>query len=453
MRRILIANRGEIALRIIRACRELNIETVAVYSEADRDSLHTELADFAVCVGPAASQRSYLNIPNILAAALAYGVDGIHPGYGYLSEQAMFAEMCEAHNLVFIGPTAEQIELLGDKSRAKATMQTAGVPVVPGSNGSIADPKTLVSLAEEIGYPVIIKASAGGGGKGMRLAHNRAELLRGFDTARAEAAASFNNDAVYLEKYIEAPRHIEVQLLADHHGNIVHFGERECSLQRRHEKLIEESPSPVVDEALREKMGKLAVQGAQAVSYRNAGTMEFLLDDKGNFYFMEMNTRIQVEHPITELVYGVDLIKEQIRVASGEALGYTQDQIRPMGHAIECRINAEAVRQNSRPSPGKIQRLFVPGGYGVRWDSHVYEGYSIPPYYDSMFAKLITWGEDRAEAIARMSRALDELTVEGIETSIPFHRAMLQDERFRAGRFSTDFIEQWLEETKLSLQE
>lgn len=453
MRRILIANRGEIALRIIRACHELGIETVAIYSEADRDSLHCKLADFAVCVGPAQSGLSYLNVQNILAAAIAYGVDGIHPGYGYLSEQALFAEMCEAHNLIFIGPTAEQIELLGDKSRAKATMREAGVPVVPGSSGAIDDEETLISVAEEIGYPVIIKASAGGGGKGMRLARKREELLRGFDTARAEAAAAFNNDAVYLEKFIEAPRHIEVQLLGDNYGNIVHFGERECSLQRRHQKLIEESPSPAVDNSLREKMGQMAVLGAKAVNYRNAGTMEFLLDHEGNFYFMEMNTRIQVEHPITEQVYGVDLIKEQIRVASGQALGYEQKDIVPKGHAIECRINAEAVRVDSRPSPGRIENLFVPGGYGVRWDSHVHAGYTISPYYDSMFAKLIVWGEDRNEAILRMARALDELTVEGIETSIPFHRAILADERFRAGRFSTDFIEQWLEETKLSQKE
>lgn len=449
MRRILVANRGEIALRIIRACRELNIETIAIYSEADRDSLHVQQADFAVCVGPAPSQLSYLNIQNILAAALAHGADGIHPGYGYLSEQAMFAEMCQAHNLLFIGPTAEQIELLGDKARAKATMKEAGVPVVPGSDGPIADEGELVRIAEEIGYPVIIKASAGGGGRGMRLARNREELLRGFATARSEAAAAFNNDSVYLERYVEAPRHIEVQLLGDNYGNIVHFGERECSLQRRHQKLLEECPSPVVDQELRSKMGQAAVLGAQAVNYRNAGTMEFLLDREGRFYFMEMNTRIQVEHPVTELVYGVDLIKEQIRLAAGEPLGYSQSQLVPRGHAIECRINAERVGLNSLPSPGKIEKLFVPGGMGVRWDSHVYQGYSIPPYYDSMFAKLIVWGANREEAIDRMLRALDELTVEGIETSIPFHRSLLRDERFRQASFSTDFVEKWLEERKL----
>lgn len=453
MRRILVANRGEIALRIIRACRELNIETIAIYSEADRESLHVKWADVAVCVGPSASQRSYLDAQNILSAAIAHGADAVHPGYGYLSESALFAEMCEAHNLVFIGPTAEQIELLGDKSRAKATMQAAGVPVVPGSEGSIRDEEHLVNIAEEIGYPVMIKASAGGGGKGMRLARNRDELLKGYNTARSEAAAAFNNDDVYLERFIESPRHIEIQLLGDNFGNIVHFGERECSLQRRHQKLIEECPSAVVSDTLRAEMGQTAVLGAKAVNYRNAGTMEFLLDDLGNFYFMEMNTRIQVEHPITEMVYGVDLIKEQIRIASGEPLGYGQDDIAPTGHAIECRINAEAVQLNSRPSPGQIQTLFVPGGYGVRWDSHVYQGYTIPPFYDSMFAKLIAFGSDRDEAIDRMKRALLELTVEGIETSIPFHRTMMEEPRFREAQFSTDFLEEWLAETELSKKE
>lgn len=453
LRRILVANRGEIALRIIRACRELNIETIAVYSEADRESLHTKWADQAVCIGPAASQKSYLDAQNILAAAISHGADAVHPGYGYLSESALFAEMCEAHNLVFIGPTAQSIELLGDKASAKATMLAAGVPVVPGSDGPIRDEAELVTIAEEIGYPVMIKASAGGGGKGMRLAHNKTELFKGYHTARSEAAAAFNNDAVYLEKYIESPRHIEIQLFGDNFGNIVHFGERECSLQRRHQKLIEECPSPVVDDVLRAKMGQVAVLGAQAVDYRNAGTMEFLLDKSGNFYFMEMNTRIQVEHPITEMVYGYDLIKEQIRIASGETLGYEQSNINPEGHAIECRINAEAVELNSRPSPGLIRKLFVPGGYGIRWDSHVYQGYTVPPYYDSMFGKLIAWGSHRDEAIERMRRALNELTVEGIETSVPFHRAMMEDRAFREAQFSTDFLERWLEETELSIKE
>lgn len=449
MRRILVANRGEIALRIIRACRELNIETIAIYSEADRESLHTKWADFAICVGPAPSQQSYLNLQNILSAALAHNADGIHPGYGYLSEQALFAEMCEAHNLVFIGPGAEQIELLGDKAAAKATMKAAGVPVIPGSDGPICNQGELMAIAEELGYPVIVKASAGGGGKGMRLAHNEQELLNGYNTARAEAAAAFNNDAVYLEKFIEAPRHIEVQLLADNFGAVVHFGERECSLQRRHQKLIEECPSPAVDENLRAKMGEAAVLGAKKVGYRNAGTMEFLLDEQNRFYFMEMNTRIQVEHPVTEMVYGIDLIKEQIRLAAGEPLGYKQTGIMPYGHAIECRLNAEAVRINSRPSPGKIERLFVPGGNGIRWDSHVYEGYVIPHFYDSMFGKLIAWGTDREEAIERLKRALDELVIDGIETSLEFHRSILRDGRFSKASFNTNFIEEWLQESKL----
>lgn len=453
LRRILIANRGEIALRIIRACRELNIETIAIYSEADRDSLHVKWADIAVCVGEAQSQHSYLNLQNILSAAVAHGADAIHPGYGYLSEQALFAEMCEAHNLVFIGPTPQQIELLGDKSKAKSTMQEAGVPVIPGSSGDINDEKTLIKVAEEIGYPVIVKASAGGGGKGMRLARNREELLHGYKTAKTEAAAAFDNDAIYLEKFIESPRHIEVQLLGDNFGNVIHFGERECSLQRRHQKLIEECPSPAVSEELRQKIGAAAVLGAKAVNYRNAGTMEFLLDDEGNFYFMEMNTRIQVEHPITEMVYGIDLIKEQIRLASGESLGYEQGGVVPYGHAIECRLNAEAVKVNSRPSPGEITKLFVPGGYGIRWDSHVYQGYVIPPYYDSMFAKLIAWGTDREEAIERMKRALDELVIDGIETSLPFHRSLMRNADFRQGNFSTDFIEQLLAESALSQEE
>lgn len=450
VRRILIADRGEIALRIIRACHELNIETIAVYSEADKNSLHVKYADKAVCVGPSPSNLGYLSIQNVLSAALLHGADAIHPGYGYLSERSMFAEMCEAHNLLFIGPTPEQIELMGDKAAAKIIMAAAGVSVIPGSDGPVLDETTLVQTAEEIGYPVIVKAVAGGGGKGIRLAPNREELLSAYRTAKTEAAAAFNNDSIYLEKYIESPRHIEVQLLGDNYGNVVHLGERECSLQRRHQKLIEECPSPVVNDELRAKMGRAAVRGAQAVQYRSAGTMEFLLDSSGNFYFMEMNTRIQVEHPITEMVYGIDLIKEQIRIASGDALGYTQEGIIPYGHAIECRINAEAVREGSKPSPGKIWRLHVPGGHGVRWDSHVYAGYVIPPYYDSMFGKLVVWGTDREEAIERMSRALRELVVEGIETSIPFHREILNHEQYRKGNFTTSFVEDWLVRSKLS---
>jgi acetyl-CoA carboxylase biotin carboxylase subunit len=448
VRRILVANRGEIALRIIRACRELNIETIAVYSEADRDSLHVRWADYAVCIGPPPSRLSYLSVQNILAAAQTYHADAIHPGYGYLSENALFAEMCAAHGLIFIGPSAEQIDLLGDKARAKDTMEKAGVPVIPGS-GVISNQDEVVEAAEGLGYPVIIKARAGGGGKGMRLARDRTELLRGFDTARAEALAAFRDDGVYLEKFIPAARHIEVQVLGDNYGSVVHLGERECSLQRRHQKLIEECPSPAVDAELRTNIGAAAVQGVQAVKYRSAGTMEFLLDDEGNFYFIEMNTRIQVEHPITEMVYGVDLIKEQIRLASGEELGLSQTELIPRGHAVECRINTEDIRANFRPCPGTVGELYVPGGLGVRWDSHVYQGYAIPPYYDSMLGKLIAWGKDRDEAVRRMIRALDELVVMGVETTIPFHQAVLRDPRFRAGDYSTHFVDRWLKETKL----
>ncbi|HHY09688.1 MAG TPA: acetyl-CoA carboxylase biotin carboxylase subunit [Firmicutes bacterium] len=453
MRRILIANRGEIALRIIRACREMGIETIAVFSEADRDSLPVQAADFAVCVGPAPSQNSYLNIQNIMAAAILYDAAAIHPGYGYLSEQALFAEMCEAHNLIFVGPSARHIELMGNKAEARRTMQEAGVPVVPGSDGPISDSAALLKAAAEIGYPVMVKASAGGGGKGLRIAFNEKELTNAYSTARAEAQAAFNDDSVYLEKFIENPRHIEVQVLGDNFGRIVHFGERECSLQRRHQKLIEECPSPAINDDLRQRICRAAVLGARAVDYRSAGTIEFLLDGAGNFYFLEMNTRIQVEHTITEMVYGVDLVKEQIRLAQGEPLGYEQADITASGHAIECRLNAEAVRLGFRPSPGKIEKLYVPGGPGIRWDSHVYTGYVIPPFYDSMFAKLAAWGKDRPEAISRLKRALAELVIEGIETSLPFHRAVVRSEEFLAGDFSTNSVQEWLARSKLSLEE
>src|SRR5690554_844978 len=446
LHRVLVANRGEIALRIIRACRELNIETIAIFSEADRDSLHVKYADYAVCVGPAPSAKSYLNLQNIISTAVVHGADAVHPGYGYLSEQPLFAEMCEAHNLVFIGPSPEQIELLGDKSRAKAAMAAAGVPVVPGSEGAVESDEDLVKIAEQIGYPVIIKAAAGGGGKGMRLVWQPDDLLQNCKIARAEAGAAFGNDQIYLEKYLVDPRHIEVQILADQYGNVVHLGERECSLQRRHQKLLEECPSSVVDDDLRARLGEAAVLGAKAVGYRNVGTVEFLLDANGDFYFMEMNTRIQVEHPVTELVYGIDLVKEQIRIAAGEHLGYNQCDVIPYGHALECRINAETIGKVSRPSPGKITKLQVPGGYGIRWDSHVYQGYEIPPFYDSMFAKLIAWGTDREEAIRRMERALDELVIEGIDTSVPFHKRLLQHPRFRQGEFSTRFVDELLNE-------
>ncbi|MGI6147791.1 MAG: acetyl-CoA carboxylase biotin carboxylase subunit [Firmicutes bacterium] len=446
MQRVLVANRGEIALRIIRACRELNIETIAIYSEADRDSLHVKYADRAVCVGPAPSAQSYLNLQNIISAAVVHGADAIHPGYGYLSEQPLFAEMCEAHKIVFVGPSPEQIELMGDKSRAKAAMAEAGLPVIPGSDGPVDSDAELISIADDLGYPVIIKAAAGGGGRGMRLVWKPEDLLQQSKIARAEAQAAFGNDQIYLEKYFVNPRHIEVQVLADQYGSVVHLGERECSLQRRHQKLLEECPSPAVHDELRVQLGAAAVNGAKAVGYRNVGTMEFLLDADGKFYFMEMNTRIQVEHPVTEMVYGIDLVKEQLRIAAGEPLGYDQAGVAAYGHAIECRITAEAIGKTSRPSPGTITRLYVPGGYGIRWDSHVYQGYTIPPYYDSMFGKLIAWGTDREEALRRMERALDELVIEGIETSIPFHRQILQDRRFRQGEFSTRFVDELLSE-------
>ena len=439
--RILIANRGEIALRIIRACREMNIETVAVYSEADQESLHVHAADDAMCIGPAASSQSYLHVPNILSAAILSGCDAVHPGYGYLSERAEFAEICESHGLDFIGPTHHQIAVMGDKAQARKTMAMAGVPVVPGSDGPVRTEEELLQAAEKIGYPLIIKASAGGGGKGMRVAANQSQVVKGFQMARSEAAAAFGSDEVYLERFIENPRHIEVQIMADHYGHVVHFGERECSLQRRHQKLLEEAPSPVVSPSLRQQMGEAAIKGAKAVNYRGAGTIEFLLDHQGRFYFMEMNTRIQVEHPVTEMVYGIDLIKEQIRVAAGEELGYDQDSIHPVGHAIEFRINAEDPDHNFRPSPGIIESFHAPGGCGIRWDSHVYTGYTVPPYYDPMFGKLICWGRDRAEAIARMEGALREIIVDGIKTNIEFQQRLLRDERVRRGEFSTKFIE------------
>lgn len=442
--KVLIANRGEIALRVIRACRELGIKTVAIYSEADRESMHVKIADQAICIGPAPSNLSYLDIPRIISAALLSGADAIHPGYGYLSERSDFAEICESHGLIFIGPTPDQIEQMGDKAQAKASMKAAGVPVVPGSDGPISSESQLLELAKEIGYPLIIKASAGGGGRGMRIARDRQELLDNFAVARGEALAAFGNDQVYIEKYIARPRHIEIQLLGDQHGNVVHFGERECSLQRRHQKIMEEAPSPVINRSLRKAMGDAAVLGAKAVNYQNAGTIEFLLDEDHKFYFMEMNTRIQVEHPITEMVYGIDLVKAQIQIAAGAELDYTQNDIIPICHAIECRLNAEDPARGFLPSPGLITKLFVPGGHGVRWDSHIYEGYEISPYYDSMFGKLITWGVDREEAIDKMVGALSEIIVEGIKHNVEFHKSLLLDSRVRAGDFSTKFIEELL---------
>ena len=440
-KKILIANRGEIALRIIRACRELDIETVAVFSEGDREALHVKAADEAICIGPVASAKSYLNIPNIISAAELTGVDAIHPGFGFLSENARFAEICESCGIAFIGPSPKVIETMGDKAMARKTMIECGVPVVPGSKDIIKDVETAATVAQEIGYPVLIKASAGGGGKGMRVAQNSKELSKSIQAAQNEAQASFGNSEVYLEKYVEEPRHIEFQILGDKYGNVVHLGERDCSLQRRHQKLLEESPSSALTSELRAEMGEVAVKAAKSVNYSNAGTIEFLLDRHGSFYFIEMNTRIQVEHPVTELVTGLDLVKEQIRLAFGEPLGYTQEDVQLRGCAIECRINAEDPDKNFMPSPGLIKIYHVPGGPGVRVDSAVYQGYTVPPYYDSMVGKLIVWGATRQEAIARMKRALGEFVIEGIHTTIPFHLKVLDNAFYQRGEVYTNFIQ------------
>lgn len=439
-RRILIANRGEIALRIMRSCRELGIETVAIYSEADRDSLHVRMADQAVCVGPAPSSRSYLNIPNILSAAVLTEVDAIHPGYGYLAEQSHFADMCATHGITFIGPSVSNIERMGDKSVAKEIMREAGVPVIPGSSSPVETEEEALQLADSIGYPIMIKAAAGGGGKGMRLVRSRDELQRAWPVARGEAKAAFGDDRLYIERLIESPRHIEIQILADTHGNVIHLGERECSIQRRHQKVLEEAPSSFIDPKLRSRMGEAAVAGAKAVEYHNAGTMEFLVDQDGSFYFMEMNTRIQVEHPVTEMVTGVDIVSEQIRIAAGLPLAYKQEDIRWQGHAIECRINAEDPENNFRPSPGRITFYHAPGGPGIRVDSAAYTGLEVPAHYDSMIAKVIAFGADRAQAIRRMQGALDEITIEGIKTNIGFQQAILAHEAFERGEVDTGFI-------------
>ena len=442
--KILIANRGEIALRIIRACRELGIATVAIYSEADRDSLHVRIADEAFCVGPAPQAKSYADIPNIISAATLAGVDAIHPGYGLLSENARFAEICETHNIKFIGPSVRAMELMGDKAAAKKTMREAGVPVVPGSDGPVAGIEEARAAAREAGYPILLKASGGGGGRGIRVVRDERELEKAYHTAQSEAEAAFGNPELYVEKLIENPRHIEVQILADEHGNVVHLGERDCSIQRRHQKVIEEAPSAAVDPEMRARLGEMAVRGAMAAGYTNAGTMEFLLDREGNFYFMEMNTRIQVEHPVTELVTGIDLVKEQIRIASGEPLGFSQEEIALRGHAIECRINAEDPEKNFMPRPGRIEFYHVPGGPGLRVDSCLYTGYTVPPYYDSMVAKVIAWGRDRAEALARMRRALEEMVIDGIPTTIPFHLEVLSDPAFLRGEVDTGFVEAFM---------
>ena len=440
--KVLIANRGEIALRILRSCRELGIATVAVYSSVDKDALHVQLADEAVCVGEAQSDKSYLNVPNILAAATSRGADAIHPGYGFLAENDKFAEMCNEHGLTFVGPSPHAIRSMGDKSTAKTTMQSVGVPTVPGSEGLLSNPQEAAQLAAEMGYPVMIKATAGGGGRGMRLVPSPDQLESLYKAAQGEAEAAFGNPGLYMEKFIDRPRHVEVQVLADRHGNVVHLGERDCSIQRRHQKLLEEAPSPALDPELRRKMGEAAIAAARSINYEGAGTVEFLLDRTGGFYFMEMNTRIQVEHPVTEMVTGVDLIAEQLRIAGGEPISVRQDEIQLNGHAIECRINAEDARHNFRPAPGRITGWLPPGGPGVRVDSHVYTGYDIPPFYDSLIGKVIVWGKDRQHAMTRMKRALNECAVTGIPTTVEFHLEMLDRPEFINGDIHTKFVEQ-----------
>ena len=440
--KILIANRGEIALRIIHSCEEMGIATVAVHSTIDRHSLHVKLADESVCIGPPSSNKSYLNIPNIISAALTRGAEAIHPGYGFLAENARFAQICADHQLTFIGPRPESIIAMGDKSTAKKTMEQAGVPTVPGSKGLLTDEQEALRLAADIGYPVMIKATAGGGGRGMRLVRQESDLVRLFNAAQGEAEAAFGNGGVYLEKFIELPRHIEFQILADSYGNVVHLGERDCSIQRRHQKLLEEAPSAILNQKLRNKMGQAAVKAAKSINYVGAGTVEFLVDKHGNYYFMEMNTRIQVEHPVTEMITGLDLIREQIAIAQGERLSFRQQDIELRGHAIECRINAEDPNHDFRPHPGKIIAYLPPGGLGVRMDSFVYPDYEISPYYDSLIGKLIVWGKDRNTAIKRMKRALRECAITGIPTTIDFHRQILNHPQFLAGNISTNFIEE-----------
>ncbi len=444
--KILIANRGEVALRIIRACKEMGIRTVAVYSEADAESLHTKMADEAVCIGPPQSSGSYLNIPAVISAAEITDVEAIHPGYGFLAENAHFAEICQSCNIKFIGPTADNIRLMGDKMAAKDSMRKAGLPIIQGSLGIIKTKQDALKTAQRIGYPVMIKASAGGGGKGMRIAHNDISFVNSFMTAQAEAEAAFGNPSVYIEEYVQNPRHVEIQILADEYLNTLHLGERDCTVQRRHQKLIEESPSPAVDSKLRKKMGEAAVRAAKSVGYKNAGTVEFLLDADGKFYFMEMNTRVQVEHPVTEMVTGIDIVKQQILIASGEKLNINQDAVEIKGCAIECRINAEDPDKGFLPSPGKVKVYQAPGGPGVRVDSHVYAGYDIPPFYDSMIGKLICYGKDRQAAIRTVKRALDEYIIEPIKTTIPFHKKVFNNQKFVHGRFYTNFVDKMMEE-------
>ena len=439
-KKVLVANRGEIALRVIRACKELGVQTVAVYSEADRESLHVRFADDDVCIGPASGRESYLKIPRLIAAAEITGADAIHPGYGFLAENAEFAETCAASNIAFIGPTPQQIRVMGDKASARAAMAAVGVPIVPGTPGPVEDVEEALEFAREIGFPVIIKAAAGGGGKGMRVAKDADDFARSFQLARSEALSAFGNGDVYVEKYLQRPRHIEFQILGDRHGNVIHLGERDCSVQRRHQKLIEEAPSPAVTPELRARMGADAVRGAKAIDYVGAGTIEMLLNEDGSYYFMEMNTRIQVEHPVTEMLTGVDLVKEQIRVASGDRLSVLElPTLR--GHVMECRVNAEDPARNFQPSPGKISVFHPPGGPGVRLDTHVYTGYTVPPYYDSLLAKLICQGRDREECMRRMQIALESFIIEGVTTTIPFLARVMQNRRFQSGDIDTKFLE------------
>ena len=447
-KKVLIANRGEIAVRILRACRELGIRTVSVYSTADRTALHAQIADEAICIGPAASKDSYLNAKALIAACEVTGADAIHPGFGFLSENADFAKMCEKCGITFIGPAPESIEMLGDKATAKKTMQEAGVPVILGSEGAVASIADAKAIAKKVGYPVLVKASAGGGGRGIRMVESEKELEAQITAAKQEAKSFFGDDGVYIEKFLINPRHIEVQIIADKHGNVVHLGERDCSMQRRNQKVLEESPSPIMTAELREKMGEAAVRAAKACGYYNAGTIEFLVDANNDFYFMEMNTRIQVEHPVTEFVTGIDLVKSQIIVAAGEKLPYTQDDITIRGHAIECRINAENPEHDFRPSPGKIQALHIPGGPGIRVDSSAYQGYTIPPYYDSMIAKLIVYAPTRQEAIMKMHWALAEFIVDGVDTNIDFQLDLIKNESFEKGSYDNGFIGRWLASRK-----
>ena len=445
-KRVLIANRGEIALRIIRACRELGIKSVAVYSEADEQALHVQMADEAICIGPAAATDSYLKIANIISAAEVADVDAIHPGYGFLSENTHFVQICESCNIKFIGPTSDNIKRMGDKAAARETMRKCGLPTIPGSKTIVKNKEEALTVARRAGYPVLIKAAAGGGGKGRRIAHNDVSLTQGFLMASAEAGRAFGREDVYIEKFIEQARHVEVQVLADHYGHVVQLGERDCSIQRRHQKLLEESPCPVLQPEQRRRMGRYAIRAVECIGYRNAGTIEFLLDGKGNFYFMEMNTRIQVEHPVTEMVTGVDIVKEQIRVAAGERLAFDQKDIKPKGHAIEWRVNAEDARNNFAPSPGRVDWWHFPGGPGVRVDSAVFNGCEILPYYDSMIAKIIVQGDTREEAISRMSRALSECLIEGPKTTLPLGQAIMNDSLFRRGKYNTAFLDNFLKD-------